>query len=108
MSYEEISPAELAARLKEEDAPLLLIDVREPAEYEIARLDEATLLPLSRFPEWAGLLEPDREIVFMCHHGVRSAQVCRYLSLHGFARLRNLTGGIDAWSREVDPDVPLY
>lgn len=108
MPYEDISPAELAKRLREDDTPLLLIDVREQVEHDIAHIDEATLLPLSRFSEWAGILEPDREIIFMCHHGIRSAQVCRYLTTQGFTRLHNLTGGIDAWSREVDPEVPLY
>jgi rhodanese-related sulfurtransferase len=82
--------------------------VREASEYEISRIEAATLLPLSRFHEWADTLDPENEIVFMCHHGIRSAQVCSVLARNGFSRLYNLSGGIDRWSREVDPDVPLY
>ena len=99
---------ELARRMNEEDGAPLLIDVREPLEHEIAHIEGARLLPLSRFQEWAGALRPEQEIVFMCHHGIRSAQVCTFFSRQGFMKLYNLTGGIDAWSREVDTDVPLY
>jgi rhodanese-related sulfurtransferase len=108
MLYQEIQPAELARRMSEENGTFLLIDVREPLEHEIARIEGARLLPLSRFQEWAGRLRPEQEIVFMCHHGIRSAQVCTFFSRQGFTKLHNLEGGIDAWSREVDPDVPLY
>lgn len=105
--YETISPEELKQRLEGGDA-LEVIDVREQEEYEIARIEGARLLPLSRFPEWAATLNPEAEIVFMCHHGIRSAQVCSYLAREGFTRLYNLSGGIDAWSVEVDRSVPRY
>ncbi len=105
--YETISPAELRERMERGDAPEV-IDVRELEEYELARIEGARLLPLSRFPEWAGALDPEAEIVFMCHHGIRSAQVCRHLAREGFKRLYNLSGGIDAWSLEVDRNVPRY
>lgn len=105
--YGTISPAELKERMERAD-PFQLIDVREEEEYEIARIEGARLLPLSRFPEWAGTLDPEAEIVFMCHHGIRSAQVCSYLAREGFTRLYNLAGGIDAWSWEVDRGVPRY
>ncbi len=108
MSYETITPKQLEARRKRGER-LRLIDVREPVEYEIARIEDAELLPLSRFNEWAGTLKnPDEEIVVMCHHGIRSAQVCAFLTRQGFKRLYNLTGGIDRWSQEVDPSVPQY
>lgn len=107
MNYETITPAELYARLKGSEQ-LKLIDVREPVEHEIARIEGALLLPLSRFPEWAGTLNPDDEIIFMCHHGIRSAQVCSFLAGQGFERLSNLAGGIDRWSSEIDPHVPRY
>jgi rhodanese-related sulfurtransferase len=107
MNYQTITPAEFAARMKETDAPLL-IDVREPVEYEIARVEGAQLLPMSRFYEWAGTLDKEREIVVMCHHGIRSAQVCQALAQGGFTKLYNLAGGINRWSREVDPSVPVY
>jgi rhodanese-related sulfurtransferase len=107
MEYQTITPAELDARRKRGDE-LLLIDVREVFEHEVARIEGARLLPLSVFNEWAGTLDPAAEIVVMCHHGIRSAQVCSVLARQGFAKLSNLAGGIDRWSRDVDPLVPLY
>jgi rhodanese-related sulfurtransferase len=107
MSYETMTPAELALRLKRGEQ-VLLVDVREPVEYEIARIEGARLLPLSNFPEWSGTLDPAQEIVFMCHHGIRSAQVCAFLARQGFDKLFNLAGGIDRWSEEVDNNVPQY
>jgi rhodanese-related sulfurtransferase len=105
--YGTVSPEELKERMARGDA-IEVIDVREPEEYEIARIEGARLLPLSRFPEWAGTLDPESEIVFMCHHGIRSAQVCAHLVREGFGKLYNLAGGIDAWSWEVDRSVPRY
>lgn len=107
MSYQNISPAELQTLLGAGEQ-IRLIDVREPEEYEAARIEAAELLPLSRFHEWMGSLAPDAAIVFMCHHGMRSAHVCEYLSREGFSNLRNLAGGIDRWSLEVDRGVPRY
>ncbi|MGB7925928.1 MAG: rhodanese-like domain-containing protein [Pyrinomonadaceae bacterium] len=107
MNYETISPAELDERLKRGEE-LLVVDVREPDEHAIARLETARLLPLSRFPEWADTLNPEDEIVFMCHHGIRSAQVCAYLARQGFGKLYNLEGGIDRWSSEIDSRIPRY
>jgi rhodanese-related sulfurtransferase len=107
MSYETITPEQLDARIKRGEA-LRLIDVREPIEHEIACIAGAELLPLSRFDEWAGALNPEEETVVMCHHGIRSAQVCAFLSRQGFKQLYNLAGGIDRWSQEVDGSVPQY
>lgn len=107
MSYKIITPTELNERLKRGDK-LSLVDVREPFEFEIARIEGADLLPMTRFNEWIGLLHSDEEIVVICHHGIRSAQVCSYLSQQGFEKIYNLTGGIDAWSSEVDSSIPRY
>jgi rhodanese-related sulfurtransferase len=107
MFYETISPAEVAARLKNGEK-FKFIDVREPVEYEMARVPEAELLPLSRFNEWNETLDPTDEIVVMCHHGVRSANVCQYLARNGFEKMFNLEGGIDSWSTDVDANVPRY
>jgi rhodanese-related sulfurtransferase len=107
MSYATMTPAELALRLKRGDQ-LSVIDVRESAEHALAHVEEAKLLPLSRFNEWVETLSPDEELVVMCHHGIRSAQVCAYLSQQGFRKLHNLAGGIDCWSLEVDQAVPRY
>jgi len=105
--YQSISPAELAERLKTGEK-VNLIDVREPMEFEIARIDGARLLPLSRFNEWIDKLDPEAEIVVMCHHGIRSANLCMFLIRNGFDRVFNLDGGIDLWSKEVDPNIPRY
>jgi rhodanese-related sulfurtransferase len=107
VDYGTISPAQLQERLASGE-PVLLIDVREPAEYELARVEGARLLPLSRFDEWAQSLDPEVEAVVMCHHGIRSAHVCAYLARQGFKNVSNLEGGIDRWSCEVDRGVPRY
>ncbi|HEV2801220.1 MAG TPA: rhodanese-like domain-containing protein [Pyrinomonadaceae bacterium] len=107
MSYKTISPAEFAERAARGEL-MRLIDVREPEEFELARVEGAELLPLSRFAQWAGALDAEEEIVVMCHHGIRSAQVCAYLAGQGFTKMSNLAGGIERWSREVDPSVPRY
>jgi rhodanese-related sulfurtransferase len=107
MSYKTITPAEFdGRRARGED--LLLIDVREPEEFELARVEGAQLLPLSRFHEWSQTLDPTRETVIMCHHGIRSAHACAALSRLGHTNLHNLSGGIDRWSTEVDCGVPRY
>lgn len=85
------------------------VDVREPEEYTIARIEGAELLPLSRAAEWIGTLDPTHEYVFFCHHGHRSAYVAGYItSKLGFARVANMTGGIEEWSLRIDPSVPRY
>jgi len=105
--FQTITPKEFGERVRE-GSDLLLVDVREPEEYELARVEGARLLPLSLFNEWAPSLDPERETVFICHHGIRSAQVCAYLARQGFRKVYNLAGGIDRWSTEVDPSVPRY
>ena len=107
MGYQTMTPAESEAR-RARGEDLLLIDVREPEEFELARVPDAQLLPLSRFHDWAPALDPSRETVIMCHHGIRSAQACAALSRLGHKNLHNLAGGIDRWSTEVDRGVPRY
>lgn len=107
MFYESISPLELAERLKNGEE-VNLVDVREPLEYETARIVGAKLLPLSRFNEWINDLNPENEIIVMCHHGIRSANLCMFLIRNGFEKVLNLEGGIDLWSKEVDETVPRY
>jgi rhodanese-related sulfurtransferase len=108
VSYRTITPAKFDERRKRVGEEMLLIDVREPAEYQLARIEGARLLPLSQFNEWAHSLDPCVETVVMCHHGIRSAQVCAYLAGQGFEKVSNLEGGIDRWSCEVDASVPRY
>lgn len=102
----EIGPRELAAALERGDTTL--IDVREPHEYEIAHIEGARLIPLGRLPERLAELDSSEEIVLHCHTGERSMRALEFLRQSGFRKLKNLRGGIDAWSREVDPEVPRY
>jgi rhodanese-related sulfurtransferase len=104
-----LKPAELAAWLKDEArAKPLLLDVREPWEYEKARIAGATLIPMREVPARVGEIDEAKDVVAICHHGGRSMQVAMFLEKQGFKRVHNLVGGIDAWSRSVDPAVPLY
>lgn len=105
----QISPAELAAWLadKSREAPLLL-DVREPWEHDKARIAGSQLVPMNSVPGRLAELDDTKEVVAICHHGGRSMQVATFLEKNGFARVHNLAGGIDAWSRAVDPSVPVY
>jgi sulfur-carrier protein adenylyltransferase/sulfurtransferase len=104
---DEITPAALAERLARGDAPTML-DVREPYEWGIARLPEARLVPLDTLPEVMHSLDSDQELIVYCHHGMRSAAAVAWLREQGFEKARNLTGGIDRWSREVDPSTRRY
>jgi rhodanese-related sulfurtransferase len=94
-------------RLPGVDQPLLL-DVREPWEVAICALPGSTFIPMREIPARAGELDPARPIVCLCHHGMRSMQVAAFLEHRGFTNVSNLAGGIDAWSRDVDPGCPTY
>ena len=99
--------AELAAYLQQYQPRL--IDVREAWEFEICHIDGSELLPMGRIPEAIDELQNEtREIVLICHHGIRSRQVQRYLARYGIDHSINLEGGVDAWARTVDPDMPVY
>jgi len=103
----EITVRELKA-MQESGATFDLIDVREPHEFEIARIPGARLIPLGALPARVAELDTSRDIVLSCHHGQRSMRALEYLRGTGFRKLKNLHGGIDAWSKEVDPSVPRY
>jgi rhodanese-related sulfurtransferase len=107
----EISVRELAEYLVREDK-IQLIDVREPHEIEIAYIEGFEVLPLSQFSEWATQIEtrfnPEAETLVMCHHGIRSAQMCQWLIGIGFTNVKNIAGGIDAYSYLVDSSIPRY
>jgi adenylyltransferase/sulfurtransferase len=102
-----ISVQELKRRMDARE-PLELIDVREIFEYEIARIDGSKLIPLREIADRAGELQKEKPIILHCHTGMRSADAVRLLRDRGFANVYNLGGGIDAWSDEVDPNVPKY
>ena len=103
----EITARELA-ELRAAGSEVLLVDVREPHEYEIAHIPGSILIPLHGLPERLSELDSAREIVLHCHTGQRSMRALEFLQRAGFRRLKNLRGGIDAWSRDVDASVPRY
>lgn len=86
----------------------LLLDVREPWEVAIASLPGSVNVPMQQIPAAIGTLDASRPIVCICHHGMRSMQVAWFLERNGFQHVFNLTGGIDGWARDVDPDCPTY
>jgi len=89
--------------------PPLLLDVREQWEYDTAHIDGATLIPMAEIPARAFKeLDEDSPILVLCHHGARSMSVAVWLRNQGFEQAQSVSGGIDAWSRNVDPTVPRY
>jgi rhodanese-related sulfurtransferase len=105
----QITAGQLAAWLADagRDKPVLL-DVREPWEWETARIEGSQHMPMREVPARLGEIDSDREVVAICHHGGRSQQVAIFLEKNGFSKVHNLQGGVDAWSHTVDPAVPLY
>ena len=101
--------AEQIAQRREAGEDLLLVDIREPAEWALATIEGAQQRAMSQVNEWWQELPADREVVIFCHHGGRSAQLCQALaSQAGLTNLTNMSGGIDRWSLQVDPTVPRY
>jgi rhodanese-related sulfurtransferase len=109
----QLSVAELQALRADAAAPApLLLDVREPWEFELAAIRingwRTLHIPMNEVPERLAELEPAQPVVCICHHGARSAQVVAFLERQGHAAVYNLAGGIDAWSQQIDPRVPRY
>ena len=104
-----IMPGELKRWLDDQrrDKPVLL-DVREPWEHDKARIEGSQLIPMREVQARIVEIDEESEVVAICHHGGRSMQVAMFLEKQGFKRVHNLVGGIDAWSRTVDPAVPIY
>jgi rhodanese-related sulfurtransferase len=97
-------------QLRERGEKFLLLDVRNPDEYATAKIDGATLIPMGELQNRLAELEPHKNerIVVHCHHGGRSQRVTMFLRQQGFEDAQNMTGGIDAWSLQIDPKVPRY
>jgi len=85
-----------------------LIDVREPWEFDICRLDNSELIPMGQVPVTLEMFHESAEYVIICHHGIRSLQVINFLAHHGISNTINLDGGVDAWARDVDVSMDLY
>lgn len=107
-----ITVEELAECLQGSSDDLQLLDVREPEEVAIASLKGFTNLPLSQSEQWSGkietLFDPHVETLVLCHHGIRSAHMCQWLIARGFTNVKNISGGIDEFSKSVDTLVPRY
>jgi adenylyltransferase/sulfurtransferase len=107
MANTEISPEELKRRL-DAGEHLQILDVREPWECAIVSLPDTINIPLAQVPGRLKELDADRELIAMCKSGGRSSRAADFLRKSGFKQVANLTGGIDAWTRDIDPDLPTY
>jgi rhodanese-related sulfurtransferase len=112
MTFTEITVSELATKLADNETPSQFVDVREPQELALVKLPRFINLPLSEHAQWSPeiytRLDKDTETFVLCHHGMRSAQMCQWLISQGFTRVSNIIGGIDAYSHRVDPSLPKY
>ncbi len=107
MDYE--VDAHVVSQLRHEAQPFVLLDVREPWEFETAKIEGSVLMPMGDVPGRAHQeLDPDTRIITVCHHGMRSLNVAVWLRNQGFEKAQSLRGGIDAWAAAVDPKVPRY
>jgi rhodanese-related sulfurtransferase len=104
----ELTPDECKAHLEQARPRPMLLDVREPWEYQIVHLEGSELVPMRKVPEIMETLDPQQEIIVVCHHGIRSRQVARFLEHQGFSNVVNLNGGLDAWARHTDTSLPTY
>lgn len=104
--FEELAPADFIERRAGDDWQLL--DVREPWELEIVRLDDAVCIPMAELPARLRELDAERPVAVLCHSGGRSARVAGWLAANGFDRVANISGGIDAWATDVDSRLARY
>ncbi len=104
-----ITAPELALWITDESrATPILLDVREPWEFETCHIEGALAMPMNTIPSRQSELDRDAAIVCICHHGARSAQVGAFLERNGFSNVINLTGGVHAWASQVDSSMPVY
>ncbi len=103
-----MSAPQLKSYLENAASRPVLVDVREPWEYQICHIQDSTLIPMNQIMRVLNEYDHDAELVLICHHGVRSQRVGAFLAQAGFRNLVNLDGGINAWAREVDPSMPTY
>jgi rhodanese-related sulfurtransferase len=112
MNFTEITVTELAAKIADNDKPYQFVDVREPQELALVTLPRFINLPLSEHADWSPeiytRLDKDIETLVLCHHGMRSAQMCGWLVAQGFTQVSNIIGGIDAYSHYVDSSLARY
>lgn len=107
-TVQQLQVRDLKTRLDQAGKTPLLLDVREAWEMQRCALDGVLHIPMGQIQTRLNELDPEQEIVVVCHHGIRSNMVANYLARNGFARLYNLAGGIDAWAREIDKNMNTY
>ena len=103
-----LTAPELAAQLAASATPPLLLDVREPHEFAYCRIAGSINLPLNSLPARLAEINPSREIIVICHHGIRSHMAAQFLLDQGYANVVNLTGGVASWAEQVEPEMPRY
>ncbi len=104
----ELSALQLKEYLETCDEQPLLLDVRQPWEYDACKIENSVLVPMSTIPATVASLDADRETVVICHHGIRSRSVGRYLEQAGFSNIINLSGGVAQWAKTVDTEMATY
>jgi rhodanese-related sulfurtransferase len=108
----QVRPADFDEWLQQQAARPLLLDVREPWEVQVASVQpqefDVVAIPMNEIPARLAEVPQDRPVACLCHHGMRSQRVALFLAHQGYTDVANVAGGIDAWSRERDPGVPLY
>lgn len=106
---QEYEASQLKQRLEQDQAaPPLLLDVREPWEFDVCKIDNSRLIPMGQISHAYTSLDPEQETVVICHHGIRSRMVAMFLERQGFTNVINLRGGVDAWAKQVDSQMATY
>jgi rhodanese-related sulfurtransferase len=105
---QEMSPLQVYNYLQTNTNKPLLLDVREPWEYDICHIEGSKLIPMQRIPSHLDQLDPQQETIVICHHGIRSKIVSNFLEQAQFKNIINLSGGVNSWAQEVDPVMPSY
>lgn len=105
---QEMSPRQVHDYLQTTTDKPLLLDVRENWEYDICHINGSELIPMQTIPNQLDKLDPNKEIIVICHHGVRSRMVGQFLEQVKFKNIINLSGGVTAWAQAVDPNMPTY
>lgn len=105
---QQLTAKTLQTYLETASQPPLLLDVREPWEFQICHIRGSQLVPMRQIPDYLSKLNPEQTIIVICHHGIRSRQVAQFLEINGFQKVINLVGGVAAWADGVDPNMPTY
>ena len=106
--FKEFSPQQLKDYLDQTTAKPLLLDVREPWEFERCHIEDSKLVPMREVPSAMQDIDPDEEVVVICHHGIRSRAVANYLTQQDYSKVINLSTGIDGWAKDIDTSMPIY